>query len=51
MMLNIDTIADNVRRGRRIGPDEAAVLWHAPLWLLGELAVAAKRRHSGDRIY
>ena len=50
-MLNIQTIADKVRRGERIGTQEAEVLWQAPLWLLGELAVGAKRRHSGDKIY
>ena len=50
-MTDIAAIADKVRHGERIGREEAVTLWHAPLWLLGELAVGAKRRHSGDKIY
>ena len=45
-------IADKVRSGRRIAAAEALALWRgAPLWLLGELATAAKRRVSGDKVY
>ena len=45
-------IADKVRSGRRIDDAEALALWRgAPLWLLGELATAAKQRVSGDKVY
>ena len=46
------TYAAKVRRAERIDDAEAARLWReAPLWLLGELATAAKRRVSGDKVY
>lgn len=47
----IDCISDKVRRGERITTDEALTLWHAPLWLLGELAFGVKQRISGDKVY
>ena len=51
-MTRVDDIADKLRRSERITGDEALVMWReAPLWLLGELAVAAKRRVSGDKVY
>ena len=51
-MRHIDDIAAKVRRAERIDDAEAARLWReAPLWLLGELATAAKRRVSGDKVY
>lgn len=51
-MQRIDDIADKVRRAERIDDTEAELLWRrAPLWLLGELAIAAKRRVSGDKVY
>ena len=51
-MMSIDDIAAALRRGERLSGGEAAVLWReAPLWLLGELATAAKRRVSGDKVY
>lgn len=49
--LSIDSVAEKVRRGERISTDEALVLWHAPLWLLGELAFGVKQRVSGDKVY
>ena len=51
-MQHIDDIAAKVRRAERIDDAEAARLWReAPLWLLGELATAAKQRVSGDKVY
>ena len=51
-MRHIDDIAAKVRRAERIDDAEAARLWReAPLWLLGELATAAKQRVSGDKVY
>lgn len=51
-MMQIQHIADSVRRGERLTADNAARLWReAPLWLLGELALAAKRRTSGDNLF
>lgn len=51
-MQRIDDIAAKVRRAERIDDTEAELLWRrAPLWLLGELAIAAKRRVSGDKVY
>lgn len=51
-MLHIDDIAAKVRGAERIDDAEAERLWRdAPLWLLGELATAAKRRASGDKVF
>ncbi|WP_295938771.1 aminofutalosine synthase MqnE [uncultured Alistipes sp.] len=51
-MQQLDDIAAKVRRAERIDAAEAECLWReAPLWLLGELATAAKRRVSGDKVY
>ena len=51
-MLNINDISDAVRRGERISMQEALKLWReAPLWLLGELATARKRKASGQTVY
>jgi aminodeoxyfutalosine synthase len=51
-MLNINDISDAVRRGERISMQEAIKLWReAPLWLLGELATARKRKASGESVY
>lgn len=48
----MEHIEAKVRAGERISGEEALVLWReAPLWLLGELAVAAKRRVSGDKVF
>ncbi len=49
---SLHTIAQNVRSGQRITPEEALVLWHqAPLSLLGELAMGVRRRLNGDKLY
>lgn len=51
-MLQIADIIEKCRRAERITADEAITLWQqAPLWQLAELAVAAKRRVSGDKVY
>ena len=51
-MLTITEISDAVRRGERISAEAALTLWReAPLWLLGELATARKRKASGDTVY
>lgn len=51
-MLTINEISDAVRRGERISAETALTLWReAPLWLLGELATARKRKASGDTVY
>lgn len=51
-MSEVERIAQRIERGERIDAGEAATMWHeAPLWLLGELATAAKRRVSGDKVY
>ena len=51
-MLQIADIIEKCRRAERITADEALTLWQqAPLWQLAELAVAAKRRVSGDKVY
>ena len=48
----IDTIAEKILAGGRIGREEAEVLWReAPLSLLGRLASEMKRRKSGDAVY
>lgn len=51
-MLQIADIIEKCRRAQRISASEALTLWQqAPLWQLAELAVAAKRRVSGDKVY
>lgn len=48
----LSDIIEKVRRGERITPAEAVVLWQdAPLWLLGELATERKRQASGNDVY
>ena len=45
-------IIEKCQRAERITAAEALVLWQqAPLWQLSQLAVAAKRRVSGDKVY
>lgn len=49
-MSALEETVGKLREGGRITGDEALALWReAPLWQLGELAVAAKRRVSGDQ--
>ena len=51
-MSQIADIVEKCRCQQRITATEAALLWHqAPLWQLSELAVEAKRRVSGDKVY
>lgn len=51
-MLTINDISNAVRRGERISIEAALKLWReAPLWLLGELATARKRKASGQTVY
>ena len=51
-MSALEETVGKLREGGRITGDEALALWReAPLWQLGELAVAAKRRVSGDKVY
>ena len=48
----LEHIADKVRAGARIAPDEALRLAEeAPLWLLSELATGVRRRLNGDKLY
>ena len=50
--MQLTDIVEKCRRAERITAAEAALLWErAPLWQLSELAVAAKRRVSGDKVY
>ena len=45
-------IVEKCRRAERITAFEALTLWQqAPLWQLAELALAAKRRVSGEKVY
>ncbi|MBQ6870715.1 MAG: aminofutalosine synthase MqnE, partial [Alistipes sp.] len=45
-------IVEKCRRAERITATEALTLWQqAPLWQLAELALAAKRRVSGEKVY
>ncbi len=45
-------IISKLRASERISAAEALELWNnAPLWQLSEVAVAAKRRISGDKVY
>ena len=51
-MLQIADIIEKCRRAERITAEEALVLWQqASLWQLSELALAAKRRVSGEKVY
>ena len=51
-MKSVDHIAESLRRGERLSGEDAALLWReAPLWLLGGLALEAKRRVSGDKVF
>ena len=51
-MSQIADIVEKCRHQQRINAAEAALLWEqAPLWQLSELAVEAKRRVSGDKVY
>ena len=51
-MSQIADIVEKCRCQQRITAVEAALLWQqAPLWQLSELAVDAKRRVSGDKVY
>ena len=51
-MSQIESIVESVRNGERITAEQALLLWNeAPLWQLSELAVVAKRRVSGDKVY
>ena len=51
-MSQIADIVEKCRHQQRITATEAALLWQqAPLWQLSELAVEAKRRVSGDKVY
>ena len=45
-------IISKLNSSERISAAEALELWNeAPLWQLSEMAVAAKRRKSGDKVY
>lgn len=51
-MAMVEQIAAKVRAAERISGQEALVLWReAPLWMLGELATAAKCKVSGDKVF
>ena len=51
-MRSWEEIAAGVRAGERLTAEDALILWHnAPLWRLGELAVAKKREISGDKVF
>lgn len=51
-MLLLADIIEKCRRAERITAEEALVLWQqASLWQLSELALAAKRRVSGEKVY
>ena len=45
-------IAARTMAGERLSAEDALTLWEqAPLWRLGEMAVAKKRAVSGDKVY
>ena len=45
-------IAASVEAGQRLSAEDALILWQdAPLWRLGELAVARKREVSGEKVF
>ena len=49
-MAMVEQIAAKVRAAERISGQEALVLWReAPLWMLGELATAAKSSEGESR--
>ena len=51
-MSHWEDIAARVEAGKRLSAEEALTLWQqAPLWRLGELAVAKKRLISGDKVF
>ena len=51
-MRSWEEIAARVSAGERLTADDALILWQdAPLWRLGELAVAKKREVSGDKVF
>lgn len=51
-MLLLADIIEKCRRAERITAEGALVLWQqASLWQLSELALAAKRRVSGEKVY
>ena len=51
-MRHWEDIAKSVEQGERLSAEDALVLWNdAPLWRLGELAVARKREVSGAKVY
>ena len=51
-MGNWEDIAARVAQGERLTAEDALTLWQdAPLWRLGELAVAKKRSISGDKVF
>lgn len=51
-MRSWEEIAASVSAGERLTAEDALTLWQdAPLWRLGELAVAKKREISGDKVF
>ena len=47
-----EEITTSVAAGERLSAEDALTLWReAPLWQLGELAVARKREISGDKVF
>ena len=51
-MRSWEEIAARVSAGERLTAEDALILWQdAPLWRLGELAVAKKREISGDKVF
>lgn len=51
-MRSWEEIAARVSDGERLTAEDALILWQdAPLWRLGELAVAKKREVSGDKVF
>lgn len=51
-MRSWEVIAASVSAGERLTTEDALILWQdAPLWRLGELAVAKKREVSGDKVF
>ena len=51
-MRQCSDIIDSVAAGARLLAEDALTLWReAPLWQLGELAVARKREISGDKVF
>lgn len=51
-MRSWEEIVARVSAGERLTAEDALTLWQdAPLWRLGELAVAKKRKISGDKVF